>query len=135
MARHTGHCHCGTLRVEFETSKPLAPRECQCSFCRKHHARSVSDPDGSAVLTLSSDTLRYQFGTGSGEFVICGECGVYVGAVQAIDGQLYAVLNLTAFDDPHDGLAGEAMSYDGESGVDRAARRRARWTPARIVEN
>ena len=134
MARHAGRCHCGALRVEFETDKPLAPRECQCSFCRKHHARSVSDPDGSAQLTLDGETIRYRFGTGSGDFLICGQCGVYVGVAQAIDGQLYAVLNLTAFDDPHDELAGEPMNYDGETAERRTARRRARWTPARIVE-
>jgi hypothetical protein len=134
MARHAGRCHCGALTVEFETSKPLAPRECQCSFCRKHHARSVSDPAGSAELTLGPDVVRYRFGTSSGDFLICGQCGVYVGAVQDIEGQVYAVLNLTAFDDPHEELAGEAMNYDGETAESRTARRRLRWTPTRILE-
>ena len=134
MPRHTGGCHCGELRVEYETERPLAPRECQCRFCRKHHARSVSDPDGSAVVTLGPATVRYRFGTASADFLLCGRCGVYVGAVQEIDGQLYAVLNLTAFDDPHEALAGEPFRYDGETAEQRAIRRRARWTPARIVE-
>ncbi len=135
MARHTGRCHCGALSVEFETSKPLAPRECQCSFCRKHHARSVSDPEGSAVFTLAPGAVRYRFGAGLGDFLICGQCGVYAGAVQEIDGLLYAVLNLTAFDDPHAALAGEPTIYDGENAESRTARRRARWTPARVVES
>ena len=134
MARHTGGCHCGALKVEYETDKPLAPRECQCSFCRKHHARSVSDPDGSAVITLAPSAVRYRFGRGLGEFLICGRCGVYIGAVQPIDGGLYTVLNLTAFDHPHEGLAAEPMDYDAETAEARTARRRARWTPARIVE-
>jgi hypothetical protein len=134
MARHTGRCHCGALNVEFETSKPLAPRECQCSFCRKHNARSVSDPEGSATIALGGETIRYRFGRGLGDFLICRQCGVYIGVVQESEGQLYAVLNLTAFDDPHDDLAGEPMDYDGETAAQRTARRRARWTPARIVE-
>lgn len=134
MTRHTGGCHCGALRVEYETSKPLAPRECQCSFCRKHHARSVSDPDGSATITLGRHGVRYRFGTALGDFLICGQCGVYLGAVQEIDGRLYTVLNLTAFDDPHEVLAGEPMNYDGETAESRTARRRARWTPAKVVE-
>ena len=134
MARHLGGCHCGALRVEYETNAPLAPRACQCSFCRKHHARSVSDPDGSAVIALGREAIRYRFGTGSADFLICGRCGVYVGVVQDIDGQLYAVLNLTAFDDPHEHVPDEPMRYDGETPDDRAARRRARWTPAQIVE-
>jgi hypothetical protein len=134
VAPYTGRCHCGALSVEYETAKPLAPRECQCSFCRKHHARSVSDPDGAATITLDGETLRYRFGRGLGDFLICGRCGVYVGVVQGIDGALFAVLNLTAFDDPHDGLAGEPMDYEGETPEQRTARRRARWTPAQVIE-
>lgn len=134
MARHTGRCHCGALSVEYETDKPLAPRECQCRFCRKHHARSVSDPEGAATITIGGRAVRYRFGAALGDFLICGQCGVYLGAVQEIGGQLYAVLNLTAFDDPHEDLTGEAMIYDAETAEQRTARRRARWTPARIVE-
>ncbi|HYD24840.1 MAG TPA: hypothetical protein VEB68_08575 [Croceibacterium sp.] len=134
MARHTGRCHCGALSVVYETDKPLAPRACQCRFCRKHHARSVSDPDGSATITLGPGAVRYRFGRGLGDFLVCGQCGVYLGAVQKIDGRLYTVLNLTAFEDPHEGLAGEPMDYDGETAEQRTARRRARWTPATMVE-
>ena len=134
MARHTGRCHCGALTVGFETGNPLAPRECQCSFCRKHHARSVSDPEGTAAITLGGQAARYRFGAALGDFLICGQCGVYLGAVQDIDGQLYAVLNLTAFNDPHDDVIGEPMTYAGETAEQRTARRRSRWTPARIVE-
>ena len=133
MTRHAGQCHCGALRVEFETDAPLAPRACQCSFCRKHHARSVSDPAGSAVIALGPDAVRYRFGNGSADFLICGRCGVYLGAVQEIDGRLYAVLNLTAFDDPREELAGVPMDYEDETGAERTARRRARWTPARLA--
>jgi hypothetical protein len=133
MTRHAGSCHCGALRVEFETDKPLAPRACQCSFCRKHHARSVSDPDGAATIALDGAALRYRFGTGSAEFLVCGRCGNYVGAVQEIDGAIYAVLNLTVFDDPHPELAAEPMVYDGESAETRATRRRGRWTPAVVT--
>ncbi len=53
--------------------------------------------------------------------------------VQEIEGGLYAVLNLTAFDDPQEALAGEPVDYDGETPAERTARRRARWTPARLA--
>jgi hypothetical protein len=134
MTRHEGGCHCGALRVEFKTALPLAPRACQCTFCRKHEARSVSDPTGAAVVALDPAVIRYRFGTRSADFLICGQCGVYVGAVQEIDGRHYAVLNLTAFDDPRPELAAEPFRYDGEEPGQRAARRRARWTPARLVD-
>jgi hypothetical protein len=135
MAVHSGSCHCGGLRFTFETDKPFAPRACQCSFCRRHNARSVSDPDGHVVLTLGSHAHRYRFGTRSSDFLICGRCGVYVGAVAELGDGTYAVLNLNAFDDPRLELAGEPMVYDGESVESRAARRRQRWTPAKILKS
>jgi hypothetical protein len=131
---HGAQCHCGALRAEFETDKPLAPRACQCSFCRKHNSRMVSDPDGSAVLTLGGEVIRYQFGTRTTEFLLCGTCGIYLGASASIDGRLYATLNLNAFDDPHLDLQAAPVSYEGEQAGSKADRRRARWTPARIAE-
>ena len=134
MTTYSSSCHCGALRAEFETDKPFAPRACQCSFCRRHDARSVSDPDGRVVLTLEPETRRYRFGTMSSDFLICGRCGVYVGALAEIAGGTYAVLNLNAFDDPRRDLEATPFSYDGETAEQRAARRHQRWTPARIIE-
>ena len=131
--RHSGSCHCGAIRIEFESGRPLAPRACQCGFCRRHGARTVSDPNGSAVLSLGSETIRYRFGTGTTDFLICGRCGVYVGALAELDGRLYATLNLNAFDDPRLELAAAPVSYEGESAEAKAERRRTRWTPARLA--
>jgi len=130
MARHAGGCHCGALAVEFETEVPLAPRACQCSFCKERGARWVSDPAGSAVLELDKEAVTYRFGTSTADFVICGHCGSCLAAVQ--DGAL-AVINLNAFDDPHSHLPGEPMNFDEETSESRTDRRRARWTPVRIV--
>ncbi len=130
--RYQGRCHCGTIRLAFETERPLAPRACQCSFCRKHGARTVSDPAGSAMLVLGPETLRYRFGEEVTDFLICGRCGAYVGAVAETEGRLYATLNLNVFDEPHLDLAAAPVSYDGEAREGRIARRAARWTPAAI---
>lgn len=131
--RHTGQCHCGAIRFAFETKKPLAPRACQCSFCRKHNARTVSNPEGAAELALGPEILRYQFGPKLADFLICGRCGVYAGALTEIDGRAYATLNLNAFDDPRPELEATPVSYDDESAAAKADRRRANWTPARSV--
>ena len=125
-----GGCHCGAIRFAFETEKPLAPRACQCSFCRKHGARTVSDPAGSAMLTLGTETSRYRFGEGVSDSLLCGRCGVYIGAVAEIDGRVYATLNLNAFDDPRWEVEPAPVSYDGEGRATRIARRLERWTPA-----
>lgn len=131
--RHEGGCHCGAIRVAFETERPITPRACQCSFCRRHLARSVSDPDGLVTVTYSVEAVRYRFGARTADFLICPRCGIYVGATTEIEGAPFAVLNLNAFDEPHPDLEGEPFDYEGESVEARAERRLRRWTPLRLV--
>lgn len=130
---HGGSCHCGAIRILFETEKPLAPRACQCSFCRKHGARSVSDPDGAATLTLACDPIRYRFGGHTADYLICPRCGIYVGATAELEGGLFVTLNLNAFDDPRLDLDAVPVSYDGESAEAKAARRCKSWTRLRML--
>jgi len=129
----SGACHCGEASFVFETAGALAPRACQCGFCRRHNARTVSDPGGAALLTLGAKVSRYRFGSRTTDFLICARCGVYVGATVEIEGQLYAALNLNAFDDPRLDLEAAPVSYDGESAEVKADRRRSNWTPGRLA--
>jgi len=131
---HRGSCHCGAIHVLFETAKPLAPRACQCGFCRRHDARSVSDPAGAATLTLAVDPIRYRFAARTADYLICPRCGIYVGAMAELDGRPFVTLNLNAFDDPSPELKGEPVSYEGETPETKAARRRERWTPLVVVK-
>lgn len=132
--RLEGHCHCGAIRVQFETDRPVAPRACQCGFCRKQGARTLSDPGGSAVLTLGGPAIRYRFASKAADYVLCATCGIYVGAVAEIEGRTLATLNLNAFDDPRLDLEAEPVSYEGESAETKKRRRLERWTPARLIE-
>lgn len=131
MVTCEGACHCGALRFTFVSDKPLSPRACQCGFCRRHGARTVTDPDGAVVLELGAETIRYRFGLGVTDFLVCGRCGVYVGALARIDGRDFATLNLNAFDEPHPELEAAPVSYADESVGERSARRSERWTPVR----
>lgn len=132
--RLSGGCHCGALKVELETAGALAPRACQCRFCRRHGARMVSDPEGLAVLTLGPEAQRYRFGTRTTDFIFCGRCGTYVGALAELDGRVFATLNLNTFDDPRPDLEAAPVDYDGENAEAKAARRLSKWTPAQLVE-
>jgi hypothetical protein len=134
--RHRGSCHCGALTLAFATSRPLSPRACQCSFCRKHNARTVSDPQGRAEIRLAIplDTATYRFASRQAAYLICPRCGVYLGATIATAEGSYATLNLNAFDDPHPELAAEPVSYDGQSAEEKRARRERLWTPATVAE-
>ncbi len=131
MRAYVGSCHCGILSFSFETAKPLAPRACQCSFCRKHQARTVTDPQGQALLEAPRDA-GYRFASRAADYLVCGQCGVYIGAIARIEGKLYATLNLNAFDQPHPELAGTPVSYDDDTPETKSRRRRERWTPATV---
>ncbi|HYG31286.1 MAG TPA: hypothetical protein VD887_13855 [Allosphingosinicella sp.] len=129
--RHEGACHCGAIRIRFESNRPLAPRACSCSFCRKHGARTVSDPQGAATLECALPPLLYRFASRAADYVLCPRCGVYVGAVSGPPDARIATLNLNAFYDPHLEIEATPVSYDGEAAEEKAERRRLRWTPLR----
>jgi hypothetical protein len=136
MSRLHGQCHCGAVRVEIEgvAAADLPLRACQCGFCRRHGAISTSHPD--ATITIAGGPLtRYRFGQRLSNFLICAECGCYVGSAAEIDGGWYAILNVRGVDLP--GLENrepQPMVYDGETPAERTARRRARWSPATLPE-
>ena len=128
-----GQCHCGAIRFAFETEMSLAPRACQCGFCRRHGARTVSDPEGIAALEYGGEPIRYRFGTRTTDYILCATCGVYVGAIVEIGGARYATLNLNALDEPRLDLAAAPVSYEGEGAAAKAERRRKAWTQLRFL--
>jgi len=134
----TGSCHCGALAVELVTRRrpeEFDVRACQCTFCRVHGALSISDPEGRLTYSALQPgaLIEYRFGLKLADFLICARCGSYVGAYMSDEARGgYGVLNLNVFPDRDRFGPPKAMTYDGESPVDRLARRRARWTPATL---
>jgi hypothetical protein len=133
----TGSCHCGNVRVEFETARTpaqFAVRACQCTFCRRHGSTSISDPQGRVTFHVADESklLRYRFGLRTADFLMCGRCGVYLGAYFAEDGGGFAVVNGNVMDDRAAFGPPEPFSYDGEDAGSRQDRRRQKWTPAVI---
>ena len=132
-----GSCHCGAITFKFET--PLAPgswavRACQCSFCRSHGARTTSDPDASVrfVIADASKLNRYRFGMHSADFLVCGNCGVYVAAVVTLPRGQFATLNINTLRLAVNAPPATSVSYEGESLEQKQARREQRWIP--VVE-
>ena len=136
MRRLHGQCHCGAVRVEIEgvEAADLPLRACQCGFCRRHGAISTSHPDAS-IRFVSGKLTHYRFGHRKSDYLICVECGCYVGAAVEIDGARYAILNVTGVDLPgFEGRKPQPMVYDDETQEERAKRRKARWSPADLTE-
>ena len=75
----------------------------------------------------------YRFGTSTADFVICRNCGVYIGAIGETPSGTRAVINTTCLDDRALFTTDPAPTdHDGETTESRLARRAANWTPAAI---
>ncbi len=127
-----GACHCGNISYEFRTiftPATLVIRNCQCSFCRAHGGATARDPNGTVAITARDpeQMTLYRFGTKTTDFVLCGRCGVYVGAVLSHAGKKYATLNMRL--SSLDTSKAEPIVYDNEPAKDRVARRIELFTP------
>ena len=129
-------CHCGNLKAEFETRlrpEELTLRACQCSFCRKHQARTTTDKAGTVRIRVSDPELlsRYQWNLRTAEFLVCKRCGNYLGCASPAGDGWVASLNVNLFTEAAQ-LAQPAVevSYDAETADQRRRRREENWTPA-----
>ncbi|TLY80920.1 MAG: hypothetical protein E6K41_08885 [Gammaproteobacteria bacterium] len=108
----------------------IPARACSCSFCLKHGGLWTSCPTGSLRITIRQPALvsRYSFGTRTAEFQVCSSCGVVPVVTSRIDGRLYAVVSVNAFQNIDPALLKRvAATYDGESESARLARRKLNW--------
>jgi len=135
MAQYEGSCHCGEVCFLYETDLRVSEwsvRACQCSFCRKHGACCTSDPFGTVSFTMGADNHAdwYRFGLQTADVLVCGKCGVYLGAVITTDAGRFATLNSRAMVEPlRDLPAASPISYEQESFEQRITRRTRVWTP------
>jgi hypothetical protein len=134
---YRGGCHCGALTFVYRTD--IAPslwslRACQCSFCRRHGAVTTSDPAGTVrfVERVPGCLVRYRFGSGATDFLLCNRCGTYVCAMIETATGRWSTINTNTLDRPPSDLPpAEPVSYEGETAEARLSRRQQRWTPAR----
>jgi hypothetical protein len=132
---YEGLCHCRAIGFRYRTAlspKDWIIRACQCSFCRTHAALSTSDPAGSLQFLehAASALHRYQFGLKTADFLLCSNCGAYVGAITRSGSKQLGVLNVRVLDSLSQQLPEAVpMSYETEGVAERFARRQERWTP------
>ena len=128
-----GSCHCGNitfaLRWEPEPSE-IPARACTCSFCVKHGGVWTSCPTGSLKVAISqpSRVSRYTFGTRTAEFHVCSACGIVPVATSRIDGRVYAVVSVSAFEGVEPSLLRRgSATFEGENQEARLTRRARNW--------
>lgn len=137
--RLNGGCHCGAIGLELTLPRPPEDEvigACQCSFCRKHNARTVSDPGAAARLVVYEPAYlqRYCFGLAASTVVLCNRCGVYLVMLMVEDGKAWTTISIDALDDRARFIKpAEPRDFSGEALEGRRERRRARWTPTELV--
>lgn len=128
-----GACHCGNIAFTLDWQpepKEIPARACSCSFCVKHGGMWTSCPAGSLIVDIRNpgQATTYAFGTKTAEFHVCTTCGIVPVVTSTIDGNVYAVISVNAFENVDASLLRRAVvSFDGEDQGDRLARRRRNW--------
>lgn len=130
----SGSCHCSNISFaltwEPEPSE-IPARACSCSFCTKHGGVWTSCPSGTLKLRVKEPSLvsKYEFGTKTAQFHVCSRCGIVPVVTSFIDGRLYAVVSVNAFNglDPALIRRGAPVSLEGESEGERLSRRKRNW--------
>jgi hypothetical protein len=128
-----GKCHCGNIAFALTWEpdpREIPARVCGCSFCVKHGGVWTAHPGGSLRVTLdeAARVSRYAFGTRTAEFHVCTRCGVVPVVTSLIEGTLYAVVSVNAFEGVASSLVRRsAADFEGEEQESRLARRQRNW--------
>jgi hypothetical protein len=137
MSKHefAGGCHCGNLTYLFEATAPLETlglRADMCGFCRSHGAHTTSDPNGTIRISVRDESKlsRYRFALKTADFLVCRDCGVYIGALMEDGGRMWFTVNANSFHEkPLLDFPVVPHNFDSEDVPARIARRRKKWTP------
>ena len=128
-----GGCHCGAIRLELHSALPvenLTPRACDCSFCQRHAAAYVSDPQGRLHLTVDAEALlEYRQGSQQAHFLLCRTCGVLVAALLHAEQGVFATVNARCLQAWPRFPAAQVASPQQLSAEEKRARWLRLWTP------
>jgi hypothetical protein len=128
-----GRCHCGNISFALRwlpEPTEIPARACTCTFCVKHGGVWTACSTASLEVSVieAAKVSRYAFGTRTAHFHICSECGVVPVVTSEIDGKLYAVVSVNAFENVEPSLLRHAVStFDDEDETTRLARRQRGW--------
>jgi hypothetical protein len=128
-----GSCHCGNISFDLDWEPDpveIPARACGCTFCQKHGGVWTSYPAGTLHVEVKDPKLlsKYAFGTHTATFHVCRQCGGVPVVTSMIESDVFAVVNVNAFDNVDRSLLKPApISFDGEDVGSRIARRRRNW--------
>jgi hypothetical protein len=77
MVKHSGGCHCGSVRFEFTAHEDILVSECNCSICSKSGYLGLPVPRSRFTLVQGQDCLTtYTFNTQVAQHLFCRHCGI-----------------------------------------------------------
>jgi len=79
MTKHKLTCHCGVVELRVKLADGLnTARRCDCSFCRRRGAVSVTALLDDVEIVKGEDKLTlYTWGTHTAKHYFCSVCGIY----------------------------------------------------------
>jgi len=101
-----------------------------------HDAHSTSDANGTLQFTAHQPAAlqRYRFALKTADFLLCRQCGVYIGAVIDDGEGRFGIINTHALKNtPTDIAQVRPISYDDENVRARISRRQRKWTPLTVT--
>ena len=128
-----GSCHCRNISFTLTWDpdpKEIPARACTCSFCTKHGGTWTSNPSATLQVQVeqAAAVSRYVFGTRTAVFHICARCGVVPFVTSEIEGRLYAVVSVNAFENVERSLLRPVpITFDEETEAVRLSRRKRGW--------
>lgn len=129
----SGSCHCGNISFVLDwrpEPSEIPARACTCSFCSKHGGVWTACPTGSLTVNVKDRARlsKYAFETKTADFHVCTACGVVPVVTSLIDGRLYAVVSVNAFQNVDPALLRRSQSnVAGETEQARLSRRKRNW--------
>ncbi|MDB5969260.1 MAG: aldehyde-activating protein [Hydrocarboniphaga sp.] len=74
---HSGGCHCGAVRFEFQAPARVRVQRCNCSMCAMTGFEHLIVPGRDFQLLSGEDRLStYTFNTGVARHRFCSVCGI-----------------------------------------------------------
>ncbi len=72
-------CHCGAVELRLKLPNGITnPHRCDCSFCRRRAAPTISVPLADLEVVRGADKLSlYTWNTGTAQHYFCKICGIY----------------------------------------------------------
>ena len=77
MIKHTGGCHCRSVRFEVVAPADIEANECNCSICAKSGYLHLIVPSDRFKLLKGKSVLQtYSFNTETAAHYFCKTCGI-----------------------------------------------------------